>query len=56
MRAHRLRIGMWIVGLNIALNMVLIRGLGPIPAFGAQGAALGTSIASAARIGLWASG
>ena len=41
-----LRIGLSIIGLNIALNMVLIRGLGPIPGFGAQGAALGTSIAS----------
>lgn len=55
-----LRIGLWIVGLNIALNMVLIRGLGPIPAFGAQGAALGTSIAatlaSGAGIGLMMSG
>jgi putative MATE family efflux protein len=50
-----LRIGMWIVGLNVALNMVLIRGLGPIPAFGAQGAALGTSIASAlaSGAGIW---
>jgi putative MATE family efflux protein len=50
-----LRIGMWIVGLNVALNMVLIRGLGPIPGFGAQGAALGTSIASAlaSGVGLW---
>jgi putative MATE family efflux protein len=50
-----MRIGMWIVGLNVALNMVLIRGLGPIPAFGAQGAALGTSIASAIASGaaLW---
>jgi putative MATE family efflux protein len=50
-----LRIGMWIVGLNIGLNMILIRGLGPIPAFGAQGAALGTSIASAiaSAWGIW---
>jgi putative MATE family efflux protein len=32
--------------LNIALNVVLIRGLGPIPAFGTAGAAMGTSIAS----------
>jgi Na+-driven multidrug efflux pump len=46
---------MWIVGLNVALNMVLIRGWGPIPAFGAQGAALGTSIASAlaSSVGIW---
>ena len=50
-----LRIGMWIIGLNVALNMVLIRGWGPIPGFGAQGAALGTSIASAVAsgAGLW---
>jgi putative MATE family efflux protein len=50
-----MRIGMWIVGLNVALNMVLIRGFGPIPAFGAQGAALGTSIASAlaSGVGIW---
>src|SRR4051812_13125858 len=50
-----LRIGMWIVGLNVGLNMVLIRGMGPIPAFGAQGAALGTSIAStiASGVGIW---
>ena len=50
-----LRIGVWIVGLNIALNMILIRGWGPIPGFGAQGAALGTSIASAiaSGAGIW---
>jgi putative MATE family efflux protein len=50
-----LRIGMWIIGLNVGLNMILIRGLGPIPGFGAQGAALGTSIASAVASGyaLW---
>ena len=50
-----LRIGMWIIGLNVGLNMILIRGLGPIPAFGAQGAALGTSIASAiaSGFGIW---
>jgi putative MATE family efflux protein len=50
-----LRIGLWIVGLNVALNMVLIRGWGPIPGFGAQGAALGTAIASAVAsgAGIW---
>ena len=50
-----LRIGMWIIGLNVGLNMILIRGLGPIPGFGAQGAALGTSIASAVAsgFGIW---
>jgi len=50
-----LRIGTWIIGLNIALNMILIRGWGPIPGFGAQGAALGTAIAStvASAAGIW---
>ena len=50
-----LRIGMWIIGLNVGLNMILIRGWGPIPAFGAQGAALGTAIAStvASSAGIW---
>src|SRR5688572_13157613 len=50
-----LRIGMWIIGLNIALNMILIRGWGPIPAYGAMGAALGTAIASslASAAGIW---
>ena len=50
-----MRIGMWIIGLNIGLNMIFIRGLGPIPAFGAQGAALGTAIASAiaSGAGIW---
>jgi Na+-driven multidrug efflux pump len=32
--------------LNIALNIILIRGFGPIPAFGTKGAAMGISIAS----------
>lgn len=31
--------------LNIMLNVILIRGMGPIPAFGTTGAAMGTSIA-----------
>lgn len=31
--------------LNVVLNIVFIRGLGPIPAFGVMGAALGTVIA-----------
>jgi putative MATE family efflux protein len=33
--------------LNIGLNVVLIRGLGPIPAYGTAGAAMGTVIAAA---------
>jgi len=32
--------------LNIALNVVLIRGLGPIPSYGTKGAAMGTCISS----------
>jgi len=32
--------------LNIVLNVILIRGLGPIPAFGTTGSAMGTVIAS----------
>jgi putative MATE family efflux protein len=42
-----LRLGIWLTVLNITLNVVLIAGLGPIPAFGTMGAALGTVIASA---------
>ncbi len=41
-----LRLGVVMTLLNIVLNVVLIRGLGPIPAFGTFGAALGTAIAS----------
>ncbi|HEV2671955.1 MAG TPA: MATE family efflux transporter [Gemmatimonadales bacterium] len=32
--------------LNLVLNVILIRGLGPIPAFGTRGSAMGTCIAS----------
>ena len=41
-----LRLGVTMTVLNIVLNIVLIRGLGPIPALGTAGSALGTSIAS----------
>ena len=41
-----LRLGLLMTALNIILNVVLIRGLGPIPAFGTKGAAMGTAIAS----------
>jgi putative MATE family efflux protein len=34
--------------LNLVLNVILIRGLGPIPAFGTAGSAMGTVIASGA--------
>jgi putative MATE family efflux protein len=43
-----LRLGAAMTVLNICLNILLIRGAGPIPAFGTQGAALGTVIASTA--------
>ncbi len=41
-----LRLGVWMTALNLALNVILIRGLGPIPALGTFGSALGTVIAS----------
>jgi putative MATE family efflux protein len=40
-----LKLGVALTALNIALNVILIRGLGPIPAFGTKGAAMGTVIA-----------
>ena len=40
-----LRLGIMLTTLNITLNVILIPGLGPIPAFGTTGAALGTVIA-----------
>jgi putative MATE family efflux protein len=40
-------LGVVMTVLNAALNVVLIRGLGPVPAFGTKGAAMGTCIASA---------
>ncbi len=41
-----LRLGIMMTALNIVLNVILIGGLGPIPALGTAGAALGTAIAS----------
>ncbi len=40
-----LRLGIVLTVLNIVLNVILIRGLGHIPAFGTTGAAMGTVIA-----------
>ena len=39
-------LGVALTALNIVFNVVLIRGLGPIPAFGTTGAAMGTCAAS----------
>lgn len=39
-------LGVAMTALNLVLNVVLIRGLGPIPAFGTVGSAMGTCIAS----------
>lgn len=48
-------LGITMTVLNLLLNIVLIRGLGPIPEFGTKGAAMGTCIASGA-IALYAFG
>jgi putative MATE family efflux protein len=39
-------LGITMTVLNLLLNILLIRGLGPVPAFGTMGAAMGTCIAS----------
>jgi putative MATE family efflux protein len=41
-----LRLGLAVTALNITLNVILIGGMGPVPALGTRGAALGTVIAS----------
>ncbi len=50
-----LRLGIWMTILNIAFNVVLIPGYGPVPALGVRGAAIGTVSASliVSSIGLW---
>jgi putative MATE family efflux protein len=47
--------GIALTVLNLVLNVILIRGLGPIPAFGTAGSAMGTVIASGilALYSLW---
>jgi putative MATE family efflux protein len=47
-----MRLGIILTVLNLVLNVILIRGLGPIPAFGTTGAAMGTVIASAVVSGV----
>ncbi len=54
-------LGVVMTVLNLVLNVVLIRGLGPIPAFGTAGSAMGTVIASGlvaayAVVKLWTGG
>ena len=54
-------LGIALTVLNIVLNIVLIRGLGPIPAFGTVGSAMGTVTASGlvslyALVKLWRGG
>jgi MATE family, multidrug efflux pump len=48
-------LGVALTVLNLVLNLILIRGLGPIPSFGTAGAAMGTVIASGllALYSLW---
>lgn len=41
-----LRLGVGLTVLNLSLNVILIGGFGPIPAFGVKGAAIGTVTAS----------
>ena len=41
-----LRLGVWLTALNVVLSFVLVRGLGPIPAFGSLGAAMATVISA----------
>jgi putative MATE family efflux protein len=50
-----LRLGLAMTVLNVCLNVVFIRGAGPIPAFGTRGAAMGTVIASltVSSVALW---
>jgi putative MATE family efflux protein len=50
-----LRLGVAMTVLNVLLNILLIRGAGPIPALGVDGAAYGTIIAAitVSGIGLW---
>ncbi len=48
-----LRLGIVVTLLNLVLNVILIRGLGPIPGLGTRGAAIGTVIATGG-VGLYA--
>ena len=50
-----MRLGIAMTVLNVAFNVILIPGYGPVPAFGTQGAAIGTVAASliVSAIGVW---
>jgi putative MATE family efflux protein len=50
-----LRLGVVMTVLNVVLNVILIRGWGPIPALGTAGAAIGTVLAGGmvSGIGIW---
>jgi len=50
-----LRLGVWMTVLNIAFNVVLIPGYGPVPSLGTRGAAIGTASASliVSSIAMW---
>jgi len=50
-----LRLGVAMTLLNVILNVILIRGLGPVPAMGTAGAALGTVISGAvvSAVAVW---
>jgi putative MATE family efflux protein len=50
-----LRLGIWMTILNVAFNVMLIPGFGPVPALGTRGAAIGTVSASliVSSIGIW---
>ena len=41
-----MKLGIAMTALNLVFNVVLIRGLGPIPSFGTAGSAMGTGLAS----------
>lgn len=47
-----LRLGVALTVLNAVLNVILIRGLGPIPRLGTAGAAIGSSLAGAIASGI----
>src|SRR5205809_4116263 len=48
-------LGFVMTGLNVVFNVILIRGLGPVPSFGTRGSAMGTCLAAGliALFALW---